>query len=422
MAKRKNQAPALPARRSPPTVVKVVARTVGSAAPAKPGERPPKGYASLLADVKARVRAAQVKASLAVNRELIELYWDVGRAIVIRQRSHGWGNKVVDRLATDLQREFPGVGGLSRGNVYRMRGFFLAYAGEAIVAQPARQSARRAAGGRRKSKSAAIVAQAARQLDAAVLPPAVAAIPWGHNIVLVDRLKAWAERLWYAEQTTANGWSRAVLEHQIDTGLFHRAGRAVNNFAATMPAADSDLARQLLKDPYNFDFLSLAADAKERDLQQGLVGRVRQFLLELGVGFAFVGENVRVEIGGDDFFLDLLFYHLRLRRYVVIDLKVEAFRPEFAGKMNFYLSAVDDLMRHADDQPSIGLILCRAHDRVVAEYALRDAGKPMGVATYAATLPPALRDSLPSPDTLARALSRAPSRRPRPRRRTAAPS
>jgi predicted nuclease of restriction endonuclease-like (RecB) superfamily len=226
-------------------------------------------------------------------------------------------------------------------------------------------------------------------------------------MVLLDKLKDPAERLWYAEQTVVQGWSRAVLTHQIDSDLYRRAGAAVTNFSVTLPAPDSDLVQQLLKDPYNFDFLTLGPDAHERDLQRGLVEHIKKFLIELGVGFAFVGEQFHLEVGGEDFYLDLLFYHLRLRRYVVIDLKVETFRPEHAGKMNFYLSAADDLLRHADDRPAIGLILCRARNRVVAEYALRDTAKPMGVATYGARLPAALRDDLPSPDALARELNRA---------------
>jgi predicted nuclease of restriction endonuclease-like (RecB) superfamily len=408
----------------------VTKRRRSNKAAKRPKRATPAGYAQFLNALRVRVRTAQVKAALAVNRNLIALYWDVGRAIALRQQEQGWGMKVVERLADGLRREFPAVGGFSRTNVYRMRTFFLAYAGgesivpqpvgqlenaiskrasertDAMVAQPVRQLAKPGSK-RRSERSEAIVAQPVRQLREAVLPAVIADIPWGHNVILVEQVKVAAQRLWYAEQTTVQGWSRAVLSHQIGSDLYRRTGAAVTNFSVTLPAPDSELVQQLLKDPYNFDFLTLSSDALERDVQRGLVGHIKHFLLELGVGFAFVGENFNLEVGGEDFYLDLLFYHLRLRRYVVIDLKTEPFKPEFAGKMNFYLSAADDLMRHADDQASIGLILCRSHNRVIAEYAMRDTAKPMGVATYAAALPPALRDSLPSPQALARELNRA---------------
>jgi predicted nuclease of restriction endonuclease-like (RecB) superfamily len=349
------------------------------------------GYAELLSELKTRIRAAQVKAALAVNRELVQLYWQIGKSIVQRQQSEGWGSKVIDRLAEDLRVEFPGVAGFSRQNIYRMRALFLAYTGQALGAVQA------------------IVSQAARQLDESYLPEPMASLPWFHNVLLIEKLGSPAERAWYAQQTVAHGWSRSVLSYHIGTGAFHRAGKAVTNFANTLPPPQSDLAQQIIKDPYNFDFLTLRPDAHERDLERGLVEHLKSFLLELGVGFAFVGQQYHLEVGGEDFYIDLLFYHLGLRRYVVIDLKAGVFRPEFAGKMNFYLSAVDDLLRRGDDQPSIGLILCQSRNRVIAEYALRDTAKPMGVATFDTNLPAALRDSLPSPAELARALDQASS-------------
>jgi predicted nuclease of restriction endonuclease-like (RecB) superfamily len=233
-------------------------------------------------------------------------------------------------------------------------------------------------------------------------------IPWGHNIVLLFKLEHPILRLWYAQKTIEHGWSRAVLVHQIESGLHERQGKAVTNFDRTLPPLQSDLARQALKDPYVFDFLSLAEDAAERELEQGLLTHIRTFLLELGTGFAFVGQQHHLEVGGDDFYIDLLFYHLRLRCYVAIDLKVEPFKPEFAGKMNFYLSAVDDLFRHPDDKPSIGLILCKDRNRIVVEYALRDTRRPVGVAAYRLTtsLPKDLKGSLPSIEELEAELSR----------------
>jgi predicted nuclease of restriction endonuclease-like (RecB) superfamily len=351
----------------------------------------PHGYPELLENLKARIRSAQVRASLSINRELITLFWDIGRLIDERQRAEARGTSIVQRLAADLRQSFPGVAGFSSQNLWRMRAFYLAWA-DSNLSQVARDS------------SATILSQPARELQVEFPPAFVAVLPWFHNVTIVEQVKDPLERRWYAEQTTVHGWSRAVLAHQIETRLFHRSGQAITNFDKTLPTPDSDLARQILKDPYNFDFLTLAADAHERDLERGLVEHLKSFLLELGTGFAFVGQQYHLEVGGEDFYVDLLFYHLHLRRYVVIDLKAGAFQPEFAGKMNFYLSAADDLLRRGDDQASIGLILCRSHNRVVAEYALRDTAKPMGVATFGANLPPALRDSLPSPAALARAL------------------
>jgi predicted nuclease of restriction endonuclease-like (RecB) superfamily len=337
----------------------------------------PEGYPALLHDLKERIRTAQIKAALAVNRELLALYWDIAKSIVDRQQHEGWGSAVIDRLGKDLQTAFPGVSGFSRPNIYRMRAFYLAYV-----------------------DAASIVSQAARQLDTSLPPEPMASLPWFHNVLLIEKLKIPAERIWYASKAIEHGWSRAVLNHQIDSGLYRRQGKAVTNFTRTLPPPQSDLAGQVLKDPYNFDFLTLADDARERELQKGLLAHVRQFLLELGAGFAFVGENVHLEIGGDDFYIDLLFYHLKLRAFIVIDLKMTPFKPEFAGKMNFYLSAVDDLLRHPDDKPSIGLILCKADNKVVAEYALRDIAKPVGVSSYVTklveTLPRELQNSLPT--------------------------
>ena len=235
----------------------------------------------------------------------------------------------------------------------------------------------------------------------AILTQPVSEIPWGHNILLLQKLKNPAHRLWYARQTIANGWSRSMLLHWIESDLYARQGKAVTNFQAALPSPQSDLAAELIKDPYTFDFLTMRRDAAERDLERGLLDHIRIFLLELGAGFAFVGQQVHLEVGGEDFYIDLLFYHLRLRCYVVIDLKARPFKPEYAGKMNFYLSAVDDLLRHTDDKPSIGLILCKTRNKIVAEYALRDVAKPVGVARYATrlveSLPARFKGALPAP-------------------------
>ncbi|MEW6302263.1 MAG: PDDEXK nuclease domain-containing protein [Verrucomicrobiota bacterium] len=336
----------------------------GSALVQQAVARLPDGYPSFLADIKRRVQAAQVRAALAANEELISLYWDIGRAIHAKQTEQGWGAKIVDQLATDLRREFPQMEGFSRRNIYRMRAFYVGWGENSIV------------------------------------PQAVAQLPWGHNAVLLEKLADRNERLWYARAALAHGWSRNILALQIESRLHERQGAAVTNFAATLPPSQSDLAQQTLKDPYIFDFLTLDASARERDLELGLLDHIQKFLVALGVGFAFVGQQYRLEISGEDFSLDLLFYHLRLRCFVVVDLKMEGFKPEFAGKMNFYLSAVDDQLRHPDDQPTIGLLLCKERDRLVVEYALRDVKKPIGVAEWKTrlveSLPKKLQSSLPT--------------------------
>lgn len=347
-----------------------------------PAVREPEGYAEFLGELKARIRAAQLRASLAANREMIELYWQIGRDIVGRQADLGWGKSVVERLARDLQAEFPGVGGFSPRNVWRMRSFYLAY-----------------------TRDIRKLPRAVAEMDGENLPRAVAEIPWGHNADLLDKVKDPVARLWYARKAIESGWSRSVLVHWVESGLYKRQGKAQTNFERTLPKAESDLARETLKDPYKFEFLTLDAEAEEKELEEGLLAHIRKFLVELGAGFAFVGQQVRLDVGGEDFYVDLLFYHLKLRCFVVVDLKTTAFKPEYAGKMNFYLSAVDDLMRHPDDKPSIGIILCKAKNRVVAEYALRDIAKPVGISSYVTklveSLPAEFRGALPSPGELA---------------------
>lgn len=329
------------------------------------------GYDELLRDLKARIGQAQVRAAIAVNSELVMLYWSIGRDILVRQQQQRWGAKVVDRLAADLRRAFPEMKGFSRTNLLYMRAFAEAYPDEQFVQQ------------------------------------AVGQIPWGHNVRILDQVKDVQAREFYIRQTVQHGWSRTVLEMQIESNLYGRQGGGTTNFERTLPAPQSDLARQLLKDPYDFDFLTLGEEAHERDLERGLVEHIREFLLELGIGFAFVGSQYHIEVGGQDFYLDLLFYHLRLRAYVVIELKVTEFKPEYAGKMNFYLSAVDDLLRHEQDQPSIGIILCKTKNKVVAEYALRDTQKPIGVSSFQLTesLPEKLQGSLPTIEELEEELS-----------------
>ncbi len=366
--------------------------------PAKAAATVPTGYGPLLAELKARVRAAQLRAATGVTRELNQLYWEIGSAIARAQESKGYGRQVVERLAADLQTEFPGMAGFSPQNVWFMRSFYLAWSGSATDSLTAvREST--------PPNSLAV----ARVFPAGSPPEAVANLPWGHNRLLLTKLKQPADRLWYAQAALRHGWSRAVLTVQIETKAHRRMGKAQTNFAQTLPPPQSDLAQQVLKDPYTFDFLTLSAEARERELEQGLTEHIQKFLVELGVGFAFVGRQVHLEVGGEDYYLDLLFYHLKLRCFVVLDLKMEAFKPEFAGKMNFYLTAVDEQMRHANDQPTIGLLLCKEKNRLTVEYALRDVKKPIGVAEWKTrlveSLPKQLRGALPSVEDLEKGLA-----------------
>lgn len=322
------------------------------------------GYAELLNTLKERIRASQVRAVLSVNRELVMLYWQIGQEILTRQANENWGSKVIDRLAADLRREFPDMQGFSPRNLKYMRTFAEAYPDKQFVQQ------------------------------------AVAQIPWGHNVRILDYVKGYDEREWYIRETIKNGWSRNILVLQIKSNLYRRQGKAVSNFRKTLPPPQSDLAHQVLKDPYIFDFLTIDKETHERALEKELVNHITKFLLELGAGFAFVGKQFRMEISGQDFYIDLLFYHTRLHCYVVVELKVGEFKPEYAGQINFYLSALDDLIKAPGDNPSIGIILCATKDRILAEYALRDMRKPIGVAEWKTkltrTLPAKLKKNLPT--------------------------
>ncbi len=373
---------------TPPASARAVTDGRVPQAVARFGAEVPADYAEVLEAIKADIRTTQVRAAAAANRELIALYWRVGEAILTRQATAGWGSRVLDRLATDLQAAFPGVEGFSRRNLYRMRAFRLAYRPEGALPDP--------------SGTPPVGAFAES------VPQAVAQLPWGHNVLLLERLKDADVRLWYAQAAAEHGWSRSILALQLDARLHERQGRAVTNFARTLPAPGSDLAAQALKDPYLFDFLTLAGDARERELERGLMAHVERFLLELGAGFAFVGRQVHLDVGDADFYVDLLFYHLGLRCYVVIDLKAVPFRPEFTGQLNFYCAVVDDRMRRAGDAPTIGLLLCKGKNRLVAEYALRGVTTPIGVADWTeqltAALPDALKGSLPTVEELEREL------------------
>jgi predicted nuclease of restriction endonuclease-like (RecB) superfamily len=336
-------------------------------------------YGELLGEIKDRIRQAQVKAALSANAEMTEMYWDIGRMIHERQQQEGWGAGVIPRLARDIRNELPELKGFSERNIKRMLRFYREYQNASPkVPQP--------------------VAQLRDNDPSANLQSFLTQIPWGHNVLLMEKITELPTRFWYIRQTVEQGWSRDTLTSMIKGQAHARQGAAVTNFARRLPIPQSELAEQLLKDPYLFDFLTIEEPFHERELETGLVRHLEKFLLELGQGFAFVGRQYPLSVGEDDFYIDLLFYHLKLRCFVVIELKRGKFKPEYAGKMNFYCSVVDDKLRHEADQPTIGLILCQTKDRFIAEYALRDIHKPIGVADYELTraLPDNLKSSLPS--------------------------
>lgn len=350
----------------------------------------PADYGPLLTEIKARVRHAQTRAVMAVNAELIRLYWEIGALIDQRQQQEGWGAAVIPRLARDLHNELPEEKGFSERNIKRMLAFHRAY--PHVVPQAVAQ----------------IGGQPQVPQPVALFPTdLLLALPWGHHSELLAKVKDAATRQWYMQAAVRFGWSRNILLMQIETSAHLRQGRATTNFAGRLPPPESDMAQQTLKDPYIFDFLTLANGFHERELETGLVAHLEKFLLELGQGFAFVGRQYHLDLGGDDFYIDLLFYHLKLRCFVVIDLKRGDFKPEYAGKMNFYCNVVDDRLRHASDAPTIGLILCQQPNRVLAEYALRGIDKPIGVSTYELTraLPAELQTSLPTIEQIERALA-----------------
>ncbi|MFO0108608.1 MAG: YhcG family protein [Burkholderiales bacterium] len=319
-------------------------------------------YRQALAAIKQRIQTSQIRAVLAVNVELLGLYWDIGRQLEAWQRERAWGSAVVEHMAQDLQASYPGMKGFSRTSLFAMRQFYAFFSPQFEV-----------------------------------VPQPVGQMPWGHVRTLLAKVKSVELVLLYAQACTEHGWSRTVLEWQIEQRFHERVGQAVGNFAQTLPAPQSELVQQSLKDPYVFDFLTLAPQAVERDIENQLVAQITRFLLELGKGFAFLGRQYPLVVNGRDYFLDLLFYHARLKCYVVIELKAGEFKPEYIGKLNFYLSAVDDQLREAGDQPSIGLILCKDKDKLDVEYALRDIHKPMGVSSFITKdIPLSVKSQLPT--------------------------
>jgi predicted nuclease of restriction endonuclease-like (RecB) superfamily len=327
-------------------------------------------YSALLLDIKARIHQGQHKVAYSISTELTEMYWDIGYMIHERQQQEGWGAGIIPKLANDIVNELPEIKGFSERNLKRMLRFYREYS---VV-----------------------------NVTGAKVPQAVAQLPWSHNTLLIEQVKNVDARFWYAEQVIMQGWSRDSLLQMIKHNTYERQGSAVSNFNTRLPEAQSTLVQQTLKDPYVFDFLTLTEPFKERELETELLKHLEKFLLELGGGFSFVGRQYHIEVSDQDFYIDLLFYHLKLRSFVVIELKRGDFKPEYAGKMNFYCSVVDDNLKHPTDQPTIGLILCQTKDRILAEYALRGIQQPIGVSDYELTraLPDNLKTSLPSIEEL----------------------
>jgi len=379
-------------------------------------------YKNLLDEIKTRIRQGQLRVNLSANSEMLSTYWDIGRIIHQRQQEEGWGKGVIPRLAKDLKNELAEVKGFSERNISRMLNFFNEYPSYIISPLPVAKS----------ENPAILPPMVAKTEDPSILQPSVAKsqneivqlpvaqlenhqiriqlinhIGWAHHVILIEKVKDLPIRFWYMQQTVANGWSRDTLAIMIKSQLHLRQGQVVSNFERVLPPPQSNLAIQLFKDPYIFDFMTLSAPFTERELELGLVKNVEKFLLELGAGFAFVGRQYKLEISDKEFYIDLLFYHLRMRCFVVIELKKGDFIPEYSGKMNFYCSAVDDMLKHTTDQPTIGLILCQGRDKLFAEYSLKDINKPIGISEYELTraLPDNFKGSLPSIEEIEEALA-----------------
>ena len=342
-----------------------------------------KDYAAFLGELKTRIKSAQIKAAVSANRALIELYWELAEKIVEKQKDSQWGDGLITQMSKDLREEFPDMKGFSKRNLELMRQWYLFWTTDNAIGQ---QAAAPTGKNRQPVDQCAIAKQLATQ------------IPWWHNVVIISKIKNQEEALFYVQKTIENNWSRAVLTHQIEGDLFGREGKALTNFSASLPLPQSDLARQTLKDPYIFDFLSIREKHDERELEDALVGQVTRFLLELGAGFSFIGRQYKLTVDDEDFYMDLLFYHVKLHCYVVVELKAVPFKPEFAGKLNFYVSAVDGILKTERDNPTVGMLICKSKKKTVVEYSLKDMNKPIGVSEYQITraLPDELKSSLPT--------------------------
>jgi predicted nuclease of restriction endonuclease-like (RecB) superfamily len=354
-----------------------------------------KAYSNWLKELKQKVRLVQIKAAVKVNSELLHFYWELGQDIVDKQKNTKWGDGFLKQLSIDLSSEFPDMKGFSLSNLKYIKQWHLFYSQELGKSQQAvGQISSHAFLQSEKSFGQQAVAQLTQ-------------IPWGHNIAIITKCKNLDEALFYIRKTIQNNWSRSVLVHHIESDLFKREGKAITNFKATLPEPQSDLARETLKDPYNFDFLTLTEKHNEKELENTLISHVTKFLLELGAGFSYIGKQYKLDIAGDEFFIDLLFYHVKLHCYVVVELKSVKFKPEFAGKLNFYVTAVDGILKSEQDNSTIGILICKSKNDTVVEYALKDVHKPIGVSEYIITknLPDEFRSSLPSIEEIEAELS-----------------
>lgn len=365
-------------------------------------------YKNWLTELKSKVRSSQIKAAIAVNSALIQFYWELGK--MIAEKENVWGSKLIEKVAIDLKDEFPDLKGLSSSNLKYCIRFYKFYTSFAISQQAVDQlqidgikpeklglqteKLISPQDGDKDKKTNTELLKLAQQL--------ISQIPWGHNIFIFTKSKSVNEAIFYIQKTIENNWSRDVLDTQIKTNLHERQGNLVNNFKATLPESQSDLAIQTFKDPYIFDFLTLAENYREKDIEKQLIQHITKFLLELGKGFAFIGQQYHLEIAENDYYIDLLFYHTKLKCYVVIELKNTKFIPEYAGKLNFYLSAVDSMVKDESDKPTIGILLCKDKKNIEAEFALRDIGKPIGISeiNFTGILPENLKSSLPTIEEL----------------------
>ena len=351
-------------------------------------------YKQWLSEIKAKIQSSQIKASIAVNTVLIEFYWYLGHSIAEKQKNSNWGSKLIEQLSVDLKKELPDMKGFSRTNLYYVKQFYQFFAQKefqkVLIPQLGGQSGKE------------ILLHPDAQSNSLIIPQVVGQLPWGHIKLLISKIKEPDACVFYITKMIEENWGRNTLALQLKSNLYQRQGKAITNFKNTLPTPQSDLAKQTIKDPYVFDFVTLTAPYNERDIENQLVNHVTKFLLELGKGFAFIGRQYHIEVGDSDYYIDLLFYHVKLKCYVVIELKNTKFIPEYAGKLNFYLSAVDELLKDKEDQPTIGIILCRDKNNIEAEFALKDINKPMGVSGYEFTeiLPENLKSSLPSIDEL----------------------
>ncbi|MDR2036531.1 MAG: PDDEXK nuclease domain-containing protein [Bacteroidales bacterium] len=360
-------------------------------------------YKQWLTDLKLRIRQSQLKAAIKVNSELINLYWSIGKDIIEKQENSKWGDQLIPQLSRDLKQEFPDMKGFSISNLKYIRQWYLFYNEMSIIGQQAvGQLTKQAVSQSENVKSQQVVdrIQIVQQL--------VAQIPWGHNLRIISNCKSMDEALFYVQKTIENGWSRSILEIHIKQDEYKRSGKSLTNFKRTLPDVHSDLAQETLKDPYNFDFITLTEGYKERELENALTENITRFLLELGAGFAYVGKQYPLHVGNQDFYIDLLFYHLKLRCYVVIELKATDFIPEYAGKLSFYLSAVNDLLKHPSDNPTIGLLICKSKNQIIAEYALNNVNHPIGISEYELTkiFPKDFEGSLPTIEEIEEELER----------------